>query len=94
MFPTTHIGRIIGVSASIMGIVILALLVTSVTSATELTKAERNVGFLVRVQSIHRIPILIKYTLGQIAEAKQKKSLSEAAARIVNATVKSWLANT
>ena len=40
-----------------------------------------------------KISILIKYTPGQIAEARSKKLHREAAARIVNAAVKSWLFN-
>jgi hypothetical protein len=75
MFPTTYVGRLIGVSAAIVGTIILALLVTSVTSATELTKAERNVEFMVRVQSIQNVNTHQTHTWtdcrGQIKEAPQ-----------------------
>ena len=51
MVPETHAGRLCGVSASIVGTIVLALLVTSVTKVTELSAAERNVNFMVSIRS-------------------------------------------
>ena len=47
MYPQTHAGRFIGVSASIVGTIVLALLVTAITKVTELSPAEHNVMFMV-----------------------------------------------
>jgi hypothetical protein len=48
MYPSSHIGRIIAVSASIFGTIILALLVTAITKATELEKSESLFALMVR----------------------------------------------
>jgi len=93
VFPETHIGRLVGVSASLTGTVTLALLVTTVTTHTQLTAGERSVMFMVRAQTVlTECCCCLTLLVPQITEGEQKKLHQEEAARLVTATIRTMAA--
>ena len=47
MYPESHMGRLVAISAAVFGTIVLALLVTAITKATELKKSEELFALMI-----------------------------------------------